>query len=108
MKRYSSIPIITTPENQKRRYIVVKYPEIPRGSSDIYVYVTKGDRYDLLAQTYYNDSSLWWIISKANSNLTSLDTLYPNPGDQIRIPAPSRISFIMAAYNNINPNDINF
>lgn len=102
MKRYRPIPIISTEENPKRRYVVTKYPEIPRGSSDIYVYVTKGDRYDLLAQAYYNDSSLWWIISKANSNLTSLDTIYPNPGDQIRIPSPSRVTTIISSYELLN------
>ena len=102
MKRYSSIPIITTPENQKRRYIVVKYPEIPRGSSDIYVYVTKGDRYDLLAQTYYNDSSLWWIIARANYSVVLPDSLFPNVGDQIRIPAPSRVPFILGEYEILN------
>lgn len=102
MKRYKSINIIATSENPKRRYVITKYPEIVRGSSDIYVYVTKGDRYDLLAQTYYGDYSLWWIIAKANSNLTSLDTLYPNPGDQIRIPAPSRITSILSSYESLN------
>jgi hypothetical protein len=102
MKRYKPIRIISTEGNLKRKYIVTKYPEIPRGSSDIYVYVTKGDRYDLLAQTYYKDSSLWWIISKANSNLTSLDTIYPNPGDQIRIPSPSSITTIISSYELLN------
>ena len=104
MKRYATIPVITTVENPKRRFIVTKYPEIPRGSSDIYVYTTKGDMYDLLAKSYYNDSSLWWIISRANPNLTTLDTIYPNPGDQIRIPAPSRISSIIGAYELLNKN----
>jgi hypothetical protein len=84
MKRYRPIPIISTEENPKRRYVVTKYPEIPRGSSDIYVYVTKGD------------------ISKANSNLTSLDTIYPNPGDQIRIPSPSRVTTIISSYELLN------
>jgi phage tail protein X len=102
MKRYSIIPVITTPEDPKRRYVVTKYPEISRESSDIYVYTTKGDRYDLLAQSYYNDSSLWWIISKANPNLTSLDTIYPNPGNQIRIPSPSRIASIIGTYELLN------
>ena len=104
MKRYSAISVITTAENPKRRFIVTRYPEISRGPSDIYVYTTKGDRYDLLAKSYYNDSSLWWIISRANPNLTSLDTIYPNPGDQIRIPAFSRIPVIMGAYELLNKN----
>ena len=102
MNRYNFIPIISTKNDLKKRYIVTKYPEITRDSLDIYVYVTKGDRYDLLANSYYNDSSLWWIISKANSNLTSLDTIYPNPGDQIRIPSPSSITTIISSYELLN------
>lgn len=102
MQRYSNINIITSNYNLKRRYIVTRYPEIVRGNEDIYVYVTKGDRIDILAQIYYNDSSLWWIISKANPNIISLDTLYPNPGDQIRIPFPNRVSSIIANYEALN------
>ena len=102
MKRYATISVITTAENPKRRFIVTKYPEIPRGSSDIYVYITKGDRYDLLAQTYYYDYTLWWVIARANLNLTDADSLYPPIGEQIRIPAPSRISNILASYAALN------
>jgi len=102
MARYTQIPIISTPENTNRRYVKVKYPEIPRGPQDIYVYTTKGDRYDLLAQTYYNDSSLWWIIALANLNNTAADSLYPNVGEQIRIPAATRVSSILSEYEAIN------
>ena len=94
MARYSGIPVITTPNNSKRRYINVKYPEITRDFSDIYVYTTKGDRYDLLALSYYGDTQLWWIIARANTNNTIPDSLFPNIGEQIRIPGPSRIAFI--------------
>jgi hypothetical protein len=102
MSRYSDIPVITTPENQNRRYINVKYPSIPRGSQDIYVYTTQGDRYDTLAQIYYQDSSLWWIIARANSNITSPDSLIPEPGSQLRIPGAERITVILSEYENIN------
>jgi len=102
MARYSGIPIITTSNNPKRRYINVKYPEITRDFSDIYVYTTKGDRYDLLALSYYGDVQLWWIIARANTNNTIPDSLYPNVGEQIRIPGPSRISFILGEYESLN------
>jgi len=102
MARYSSIPIITTPTNPKRRYINVKYPEITRDLSDIYVYTTKGDRYDLLALSYYQNPELWWIIARANTNNTTPDSLFPNAGEQIRIPGPSRISTILGKYESLN------
>lgn len=102
MARYNSIPVITTPGNTNRRYIKVRYPEISRGSEDIYVYTTKGDRYDLLAQTYYGDPSLWWIIALCNVNNTIPDSLYPNIGEQIRIPAANRITRIISEYETLN------
>ena len=102
MSRYSPIQIITTPDNPIRRYINLKYPEIKRDFQDIYVYTTRGDRYDLLAQEYYSDPQLWWVISRANSLQTS-DSLYPNIGEQIRIPSPSRIPSILGAFKAINP-----
>jgi len=102
MARYSGIPVITTPKNPKRRYINVKYPEITRDFSDIYVYTTKGDRYDLLALSYYGDAQLWWIIARANTNNTIPDSLFPNVGEQIRIPGPSRIAFILGEYESLN------
>ena len=43
------------------------YPNIPLKDSDIYVATETGDRLDTLAYTYYQDSSLWWIIASANN-----------------------------------------
>jgi len=104
MQRYSSTSTTTSPTNLKIRYTTTRYPEISRGKEDIYVYVTKGDRVDILAQIYYNDSTLWWIISKSNPNAISFDTLYFTPGDQIRIPSPLRISNIISNYESLNQN----
>lgn len=92
---------INQPSENKTRYLTVKYPEIPLDISDIYVYITRGDRYDLLASSYYGDSSLWWVIAKANPS-QNFDSLTPNIGSQIRIPGPQRISNIIGEYENIN------
>jgi hypothetical protein len=43
------------------------YRNIPLRDSDIYVATETGDRLDTLAYTYYNNSSLWWIIASANN-----------------------------------------
>ena len=83
------------------RYLNVKYPEISRDFSDIYIYSTQGDRYDLLANSYYKDSSLWWIISISNQEV-SYDSLIPPIGKQIRIPGTSRISSILNLYDSLN------
>jgi hypothetical protein len=103
MPRYSTIPIFSPDQESSRRYIEVKYPEIPLDFTDTYVYTTRGDRYDTLALTYYNDPSLWWVISIANPSL-GCDSLIPPYGSQIRIPASSRVSFIISNYESLNSN----
>jgi hypothetical protein len=101
MNRYSQIPTITTQENPNPRYSTVKYPQIPLDSTDIYVYTNQGDRYDTLAQSFYNDSTLWWIINRANPAQDS-NSLFPTVGAQIRIPAKNRTSSIIILYENLN------
>ena len=98
MARYINIPKIKSP-NGKQMYQTVRYPEIPRSESDIYVYTTIGERYDTLASQYYGDSSLWWVIANANGNLDK-SSLTPPIGSQLRIPANSALTEV--AYDNIN------
>jgi hypothetical protein len=101
MPRYSRIPIITSIDNPKRRFVNVKYPSISLDSQDIYVYTTQGDRYDIMAYQFYKDMSLWWIISYANPQQDS-SSLYPALGTQLRIPSPFRISSILMQYELLN------
>jgi len=61
------------------------YPHIPENAEDIYVITTVGDRLDVLASSYYGDSSLWWIIASANPSIRR-DSLNVAPGIQLRIP----------------------
>jgi hypothetical protein len=101
MARYSQTPIIRSVEDQKRRFINVKYPLITLDSQDIYLYTTQGDRYDILAFNFYKDSSLWWVINHANPNQDS-SSLFPSLGVQIRVPAPNRLSSILMQYELLN------
>ncbi len=98
MDRYSNIPKTLSPSGNEI-YKTVRYPEIPRSFDDVYVYTTAGDRFDTLAQQYYGDSSLWWIISNANGNLKQ-NSLTPPVGTQLRI--PSNPTPIIANYEEIN------
>lgn len=43
------------------------YPNIPLRDDDLYVATETGDRLDTLANDYYEDSTLWWIIAAANN-----------------------------------------
>jgi hypothetical protein len=98
MNRYKNAPTFTSPTG-KRYYGTTKYPEIPLDFNDIYVYSTIGDRFDILAQQYYSDSTLWWVLSIANTNLIQGSYFIPE-GSQIRIPA--NISRILSRYNALN------
>lgn len=97
MSRYTNIPIISVQGKKIRK--TVRYPEIPLHELDTYVISTAGDRFDILAREYYQDSSLWWIISTANENLTQNSLTIPE-GLQIRIPYST--DAILAAYNILN------
>ena len=99
MQRYSDIEIIKSPKG-KRMYSNVKYPFIPRSLTDIYIYVKEGMRYDTLAQQYYGDSNLWWIIAVANEQ-TLQNSLYPVLGSQLRIPLNPNPT--IDEYERINP-----
>jgi phage tail protein X len=84
MNRYINIP--QTKIKGKLVYKTVRYPEVPLSSEDIYVYTQQGDRFDVLARQYYQDSSLWWVIAIGNPQITLGSLLIPS-GLQLRIPA---------------------
>jgi phage tail protein X len=65
----------------------------------VYVITTVGDRLDSLAYSYYRDSTLWWVISMANNNITK-GALYPAPGTQLRI--PTDITAVVRQFNQFN------
>lgn len=98
MSRYENATIRTTSEGQryfKQRF----YPNIPLSETDDYVITTIGDRLDTLAYSYYRDSTLWWVISMANNNVTK-GSLFPEPGTQLRI--PTNINAVLSLYNQYN------
>ena len=81
MGRYSTIQTNITARGRRFKE-TTKYPDIPLSYNDIYVYTDEGDRFDILAQSYYKDPSLGWIISIANPQLTQM-TMFPPFGVQI-------------------------
>lgn len=60
------------------------FKSIPKKNDDIYIITQETDRLDTLANQFYNDSTMWWVISLAN-NLNSAD-IGVTPGMQLRIP----------------------
>jgi len=102
--RYTSINTILdqvpVSKNETLGYQTVKYPEIPLSINDIYVITTEGDRLDLLAQQFYNDINLYWIISSANPNYVNYGSLFITAGTELRI--PTDISTIKFLFNQLN------
>jgi len=101
MGRYTNIPQARNRDIRDgvRFYTTVLYPSIPLSSSDIYVITTDGDRLDLLANEYYGDYSLYWIISAANDNLPQ-NSIHLPAGTQLRI--PQDITGIINSYEQLN------
>jgi hypothetical protein len=108
MNRYQDILILREQKDNKTLGPCyrkgTKYPEVPFNENDIYVITTQGDRYDLLAQQYYGDQTLWWVISIANvGDYTSeipLNSLFIPVGTQLRIPI--NIQNVMLNYAQLN------
>ncbi len=63
----------------------MKYPDIPLSFDDIYAFTDIGDRFDILAQTFYDNKDLWWVIAIANPQAYQ-GSIFPPLGVQIRIP----------------------
>jgi len=98
MERYENPTILSTQEG--RPYYKGKfYPNIPLSETDVYVITTIGDRLDNIAYSYYNDSTLWWIIAAANNNVTN-GALYPIPGTQLRI--PTDLNYVLNLFEQFN------
>jgi hypothetical protein len=96
--RYDNSIIFKT-EQGKPYYESKRYPVIPLSESDIYIVTTEGDRLDLIANQYYRDSNLWWVIAFVNSNITK-GSMFPAPGVQLRI--PTDLSRVIRLYNQFN------
>ena len=96
MKRYETTPI-KTDKSGIRVYSTTYYPDIPLDDSDEFISVIDGDRVDLVANRYYGDVSLWWVIAKANG-IKGKAAL--TPGDVLRI--PGNINRIIENFNTLN------
>tara|TARA_R100001440_G_scaffold58627_1_gene78433 strand:- start:288 stop:686 length:399 start_codon:yes stop_codon:yes gene_type:complete len=109
MERYSDITIgrfksnnTNGNENSKtpQGYRNTIYPIISPASSDVFIITDFGDRLDTLAQQFYSDSTLYWIIASANPNSITFDSLGIPPGTQLRIPLNS--SAIVTEFRRLN------
>jgi hypothetical protein len=96
--RYQNIQVTKLQATGSQYYLNNIYPDIPLSNEDNYVITVLGDRLDLLAFDFYGDTSFWWVIASANS--LSGDSLYTEPGMQLRIPVD--LSAIINEYKLVN------
>ena len=76
--------VILKDNDGKRYYRPTVVRGIPLKDTDRFIYPVDGDRFDTLAQRFYGDSNLWWIIAKAN-NIND-GSIGLDPEKRIRIP----------------------
>ena len=95
--RYNNSKILESKTGTK--YLSSKiYPKILPNDNDIYIISEQGDRLDLLANKYYQNPSMWWVIAVAN-NLNDANFSI-EPGLQLRI--PSNINEILFNLEKLN------
>lgn len=87
--------------NKRRYYDSLLDPVIEKQDDDIYVITSVGERLDLLAWKYYSNVDLWWVIAAANPELRK-DSLYLEPGSQIRVPVDYQKVLLMLQDRNTN------
>jgi len=92
--------IITKDKDGKRYYKSGVLRGIPLKDTDIFIVPVDGDRLDGLAQRYYGNSSLWWIIAQANG--LGKGSLAIPAGKQLRIPMDT--DSIINKFNDIVQN----
>lgn len=74
------------------------YPEAAPSEEDYYVISSTGDRFDVLAKEFYGNQTYWWVIASANPTVRK-DTMWIEPGIQLRIPP---LSTILRSYEQLN------
>ena len=85
-------------DDNGRRYLSrIEYPPIPLRDSDILIRGVFGQTFMNLANQYYENKNLWWIIARANQQT---EAVYMVPGKEYRI--PQEIKLILQEYEELN------
>lgn len=86
-------------ESGKRYYSSTFYPQIDKTENDAYIISDRTTRLDLLANQYYDDSELYWIIAICNNIQGSI---FVEPGTQLCIPNRNRLGEIINKLDSLN------
>jgi len=96
MSRYAT-GNITKRTGQQRKFDSMIIPVIPVSDSDTFIQTTSMERLDRLADTFYGDSNLWWVI--ACSNALGKGTIIVPTDTKLRIPSINNIQQIINETN---------
>lgn len=97
MNRYKDISTLID-KNGRRKKASIIYPIPPLTATDTYIRTTTIERIDLLANKFYGDTTLWWVIAAANG--LGKGSLYVPVDSIIRIPDASSINKLIETLNN--------
>jgi hypothetical protein len=97
MKRYATNATQTRWDG-KQVFKSTIYPTVTPSSSDILITASETDYLDTLAQKYYKDATLWWVIASVNN--VGKGRLSVVPGTQLRIPFD--ITSILIEFKQLN------
>tara|TARA_E500000331_G_scaffold342963_1_gene377219 strand:- start:77 stop:370 length:294 start_codon:yes stop_codon:yes gene_type:complete len=96
MKRYASTRT-KVDKSGTTVYSTTFYPPIPIENNDQFIRSRVGDRLDFLAHSFYGDTTLWWVIAKANGIRGKVAL---EPGILLRIPGD--VQKILEKFNELN------
>ena len=97
MNRYNTSTNIGKRYDGKRFFQTTSYPPIPLDISDVYMIASSEDFLDNLANRFYKDATLWWVIAQANGIRWNMK---PKVGQQLRI--PGNINLILTRFSQAN------
>jgi nucleoid-associated protein YgaU len=97
INRYADTAIANDTTTGKRNYATTMFPTVPESDSDVFIVSRDGDRLDTLANRFYGDSTLWWIIGMCNG---ITDSLFIVPGTKLRV--PTDIQLVLSYVKSIN------
>jgi glycine/D-amino acid oxidase-like deaminating enzyme len=98
-RRYQTIKTQKTPSG-KVGYLPNVYPSVVSSNNDYYIIAREEDRMDLVAQDFFGDATLWWVIAMAND--LPGDSMYPPLGFQLRI--PGNLNEAISQFETVNAN----
>ena len=97
MNRYRFTKIRKEEDGLQYRSIT-EYPVVTPKNSDRVYYTKQGERWDNIAYKFYEDTSLWWIIARANSPYSG--QLAPKVGSKVIV--PKEIGDILSDFEIMN------